>query len=248
MGLLTVARARQAQLTALRNVPAAGPGICAICKTFVGPGFRECFACRAEQPNHLDVVVPISYSEHGGRLHAMLRTYKGPPSLAQRHAALRLNAILAQFLAHHERCIAVAAGVAAFDVVATVPSSSLARELEGALRGVVARCAPVAGRLRRALLPTGLAPPSRAYDERRYVATATLLGRSLLLIDDTWARGGHAQSAAHALRRAGAERIALVVVGRHINPDWRVGDATCGQLLQALPGPFSWDTCSLHRQ
>ncbi|MCO5972770.1 hypothetical protein [Actinoallomurus soli] len=39
-------------------------------------------------------------------------------------------------------------------------------------------------------------------------------------MEDTWARGGHAQSAALALRKAGADRISVLVVARWINEDF----------------------------
>ncbi|MEH0985849.1 hypothetical protein [Micromonospora sp. CPCC 205556] len=40
-----------------------------------------------------------------------------------------------------------------------------------------------------------------------------------LVIDDTWTTGARAQSLAYALKQAGAERVAIVVLGRHVNPD-----------------------------
>jgi phosphoribosylpyrophosphate synthetase len=40
----------------------------------------------------------------------------------------------------------------------------------------------------------------------------------VLLVDDTWVSGGSAQSAAVALKTAGARRVALVVIGRHVDP------------------------------
>jgi hypothetical protein len=42
----------------------------------------------------------------------------------------------------------------------------------------------------------------------------------LLLIDNTSTTGGNPQSAAIALREAGAARIAIVVIGRHFDPDF----------------------------
>lgn len=42
----------------------------------------------------------------------------------------------------------------------------------------------------------------------------------MLLIDDTWASGGHAQSAATALHRAGAAKVSLLVAARWINEDY----------------------------
>jgi orotate phosphoribosyltransferase len=40
----------------------------------------------------------------------------------------------------------------------------------------------------------------------------------VLVIDDTWVSGGSAQSVAVALKLAGARRVAVVVLGRHVNP------------------------------
>jgi hypothetical protein len=44
-------------------------------------------------------------------------------------------------------------------------------------------------------------------------------GADVLVVDDTWVSGGSAQSAAVALKLAGARRVAIVVIGRHVNPD-----------------------------
>ena len=50
-------------------------------------------------------------------------------------------------------------------------------------------------------------------------------GENVLLIDDTWVSGGSAQSAAVALKRAGAGKVAVVVAGRHVNPADRLAGA-----------------------
>ncbi|NED11784.1 hypothetical protein [Streptomyces sp. SID9124] len=42
-----------------------------------------------------------------------------------------------------------------------------------------------------------------------------------LLVDDTWTTGNHVRSAATALKAAGARRVAVVVLGRHLNPSCR---------------------------
>ena len=44
-------------------------------------------------------------------------------------------------------------------------------------------------------------------------------GADVLVVDDTWVSGGSAQSAAVALKLAGARRVAIIVIGRHVNPD-----------------------------
>jgi hypoxanthine-guanine phosphoribosyltransferase len=40
-----------------------------------------------------------------------------------------------------------------------------------------------------------------------------------LVIDDTWTTGARAQSVAYALKTAVAKAVAIVVLGRHVNPD-----------------------------
>ncbi len=49
--------------------------------------------------------------------------------------------------------------------------------------------------------------------------SATVRGRRALLLDDTYVSGARAQSAAAALRRAGARSVVIVVVGRVLRPD-----------------------------
>jgi hypothetical protein len=112
---------------------------------------------------------------------------------------------------------------------------------------MVGWCATVRERFRRLLRATGDVPCGRAYDPRRYVCDQQLAGAAVLLVDDTWTRGGHAQAAGHALREAGAAAIALVAIGRHVQPDWDVGDGTTsGERLAELPRRFDWDSCAVH--
>jgi orotate phosphoribosyltransferase len=55
-------------------------------------------------------------------------------------------------------------------------------------------------------------------------------GAGVLLIDDTWVSGASAQSAAAALKAAGARRVALVVLGRHVDP----ADPRSAEFLRTL--------------
>lgn len=89
----------------------------------------------------------------------------------------------------------------------------------------------------------------RDFATNRFKPTVDLSGSSVLLLDDTWATGGHAQSAAYALTAAGAEKVALVVIGRHIRPEYepvKGSGETCEDLLDGLPEPFDWGTCAVH--
>jgi predicted amidophosphoribosyltransferase len=245
---LTVEEASVAYIRAMRNVlPAGTEGACRICHTFIGPEYDVCFPCR--QPNNLDVVVPITYSENLGQMHTALRSYKDGPSEGRRYALIRLTAILWRFLDAHEGCVVRAATAPEFDLVATVPSSTPeADDRRTGLRKMIGWCRPIADRYERVLRATGDAPPGRDYAPNRYVAERRIDGVNVLLIDDTWTAGGHAQSAAHALREAGAASVALVVIGRHLRPEWEVtpGGPTSGDLFDELPTPFDWARCAVH--
>jgi hypothetical protein len=88
--------------------------------------------------------------------------------------------------------------------------------------------------------------PVQARDLRpgRFRALARLTGATILLLDDTWTSGSSAQSAAIALKRAGARRVVVVTLGRHVNPR----DPTAGSLTTVLGAhPFRPDVCAVHR-
>lgn len=247
---LTVGEAAATYGRAMRNVLPAGVGICHICHTFIAPAFSLCWKC-ASQPNQFDAVVPITYSEHLGQMHTALRNYKDGVAQVRDYAAPRLASILWLFLESHEACVARAAKLrpSEFDVVTTVPSSTPERdEVRGGLRWIVGTgCGVTAQRFERVLRSSGLIVPGRDFNAGRFTATRALSGESVLLIDDTWASGGHAQSAGAALREAGAGPVATVVIGRHIRPDWEITEGvSSGDRFNELPKSFSYDTCCVH--
>ena len=245
---LGVNEASEAYERAMRNIAPAGSGICRICRTFIDPEYDTCYPCGFE-PDNLAAVVPITYSENLGQVHTALRNYKDGGSAAiRRNAAVRLAAILWRFLREHEACVARAAGVDGFDLVTIIPSSSPQRDEHSALRQLTGWIEPIGSRMRRTLEPTGKVE-ERGFDLDRFSSTTKLSGESVLLLDDTWTTGGHARSASHALLGAGATKVALAVIGRHINGDYEPvkGSGESGSdLLDALPDDFDWTTCAVH--
>ncbi len=222
--------------------PAPGAGTCATCRVPVAERAVCCASC-ARLPGILDTVLPISLSVSGGRLHGELRGYKDDPAETVRDSFTQgLAGVLSRFLSTHEACLATAAGVREFDMVTTVPSRLAdADAARSRLRTIVGRlCEATAFRYERLLAPGGHPVPARAWRPSRYRPLRSLSGSNVLLVDDTWTSGASAQAAAHALRSAGAAVVALVVIGRHVDP----GDALIAERLALLP-PFDWRLCAL---
>ncbi len=220
--------------------PRHGPGVCEVCLNLTR-GFDRCFACSII-PSQLDVVVPISYSVAHEQLHHVLAGYKRLEGFPARRYTRVLAAILWRFLARHEQCVADAAGARRFDLVTTVPSADGDRDARHPLRLIVDQLVgPTRGRHQRLLACAGVESAPRKFDPHRYLATRALDGERILLIDDTWTTGANAQSAAAALRTAGAGTVAAVVIGRHLNREWHENDVR----LRGMPRPFDWGRCAL---
>lgn len=185
-------------------------------------------------------MLPISYSVAHEYLHHTLASYKRLQGWQAEAAARQLSMILWRFLVGHEPCLAAAAGVDRFQVVATVPSSDPARDERHPLRWIVGELVgPTRARHQRLLRRSDIEVIPRRFDARRFEAVRSLAGEAVMLIDDTWTTGASAQSAAAALKAAGAGEVAAVVIGRHLNREWHDND----RHLDALP--FDWRKCAL---
>lgn len=233
---------------------AVGPRRCRVCRTFVDGDWERCWGCNRiwhELPGgfDLDVVVPITYSPALGQMHTALRGYKdawGGDTSRMNQFTVQLAAVLHRFLAHHERCVAAAAGVDAFDLVTSVPSGTVQRDDQRErLRFMLSKVSSITkSRYERILTPTDSQVPKRDYDPKRFQTCRPLAGERVLLIDDTWTTGSSAQSAACALKEAGAATVAMVVIGRHMDPDWTVGPVRTADLLDRQP-VWDWETCAV---
>jgi predicted amidophosphoribosyltransferase len=213
--------------------------VCRECFNFTR-GFDRCYAC-ASGERHLSALLPISYSLGCGHLHHVLSDYKRETGLPAARAVNELAAILTRFLVEHEDCLAGTAGVERFDVVTTVPAGDRARDDWHPLRLLVERrVPPVRSRFERLLVRSPVTVPARRFDPRRFEVTRRLDGLRVLLIDDTWTTGASAQSAAAALREAGAVAVGAVVAGRHLRRGWQDND----ERIRRGAGAFDWSRCA----
>jgi hypothetical protein len=146
--------------------------------------------------------------------------------------------VLWRFLRDHGPCVATAGGVDQFDVVTVVPSGTVLKDSRRPrLRQIVGQIGlHTAERFEQLMAPTDSTVPTHEYDAGRFQAHRRLDGETVLLIDGTWTTGASVQSAADALRVAGAAQVTVVVVGRHANRDL----SDNAERLKALPRPFDW--------
>jgi predicted amidophosphoribosyltransferase len=223
--------------------PEPGPGVCPACFNFTLESAGRCRACRASE-THLSALVPVSYAQAGGGLHRALADYKRAAEPAVPYLSEEIARLLSRFLARHERCVAMAAGVPGFDCVVVVPSSDRRRDVHHPLRRIVReRVSETLARYCDALGagPAGCTP--HAFDPRRFVARMAMDRQRVLLIDDVWTTGASAQSAAAVLREAGAETVAAVVIGRYVNGFW----GAIADRLAEMEHRFEPDACAICR-
>jgi hypothetical protein len=164
-----------------------------------------------------DAVVPIRYAVGGESLAKDLRRYKSDHVAPEEAAAAasRLRKLLDAFLTDHGHSVWAASGMPGGPtLVAVVPSG---QERLGAhpLVSVVRSCVALP-LVRLAIVPKEI--HTRGVNPGWVCIKDSVSGADVLVVDDTWVSGGSAQSVAAALKLAGARRVAIVVLGRHVNP------------------------------
>ncbi|HEX2743913.1 MAG TPA: hypothetical protein VHO07_17350 [Streptosporangiaceae bacterium] len=224
--------------------PPRDPAVCAVCAVCRGPlrpGFARCYQCGRHGllgPGLLaDAVAPISYAVKGTALAADLWRYKSwpRPSPSARTSVL---ALLLAFLHDHGPCVWRHAGMPAPGRLAVVPTGCG----RPGPHPLLELASPY---LRLPLTPLAIRPgrQGRDLDVHRFGADQTAAGADVLLIEDSWVSGASAQSAAAALKLAGARRVAIVVIGRHIDP----ADPWAGTLTARLKtASFDPSKCAVH--
>ena len=237
--LRAVVRAQQPLLSA----PQPGcAGLCAVCRGPAWRGSARCFQCelhwQCAAGSLADLVVPVAFAIKGGPHAGRLWQYKSPrvTAAAGESPAAMLRAMLLVFLRDHGACLWRAAGTARPTHVAVVPTARGrpgTHPLRALAHGYLA--CPWA-----ALTARPADEQVRDLDPERFRAVP-VRGARVLLIDDTWTTGSSAQSAAMALRAAGARSIVTVVLGRHVSV------AAADQAGIGPAGmPFRLDRCAVH--
>jgi predicted amidophosphoribosyltransferase len=244
--MLTAARYVDPNLHTYTPVPAAGPGVCAVCRSGPMPGHGVCRSCEevmGQVSYPATNVVPISLYTLNSQLWHVLRYYKDGSGPGSELFALQVAAIIARFTARHLRCVADLLGGEP-DVVTGVPSTRV--------EGRPGRH-PLQTAIRRALAPRYASLLARGSgqvdhklaDDDAFTVPRRLAGERVLVVDDTLTSGARLQSAVSALRLNGASAVGAIVVGRVIDPDW---NDNCRRIWdRARATPFTFDQCCLCR-
>lgn len=149
--------------------------------------------------------------QQAGRL---MRNYKNPyPGSAYTTVAL----LAALALRGHSRCAAslLDQPVSAWATVPSLPPKDSPHALNKIVRSLSRRGSTE-------IVLSGIANPAnpREVNGAHFTVHNPQTGGHVLLIDDTWTSGGHALSAALALRTAGAEYVSVLALARWLKIGW----------------------------
>ncbi len=193
-------------------------------------GLTRCYQCQLALSLAggllADAVAPVGYAVRGGQLATDLWQYKSDRADAA-ESGTRLRESLAAFLRGHADRVWHAAGMAAGPSAFAVVPSGQGRPGRHPLLDIARRCLPLP------VIPLSVnqaAVHARGVSADWLRVGAPVSGAGIVVVDDTWGSGGSAQSAAVALKLAGARRVAIIVLGRHVNP----ADPRSARLLAAI--------------
>ena len=217
-------------MSALPEVGAIGPGMgldcvrnvvrepwctCRVCATPV-EGYPLCWRCRAHRRTAglADLVAPICYAVDGAESGALVRNFKNHPVRRERQrCAAVITELLGAATSLHTPCLGTVVGRQVSAAVA-IPSLT-SRPGTHPIVAIVESLGLVDDvRLR----PTLDARCDRVVDAQKFAVDGGVTGQHVLVLDDVWTTGSNAQSAALALRRAGASAVSVIVAARWLNP------------------------------
>lgn len=239
--VVTVEEASDPLQPALVPVPRGGNGFCRTCHRPCST-YNVCLSChRVENTVSAPCrnVIPVSLMDKDTQLYETLKSYKGPVgSTSRRLARMRTIGLLARFLRDHGGCVAPAG----WDTVTHVPSTSGRHPGIHPIVQILSMYSPLKN-VYADLLTTGPGNIERRLGaDDGYLVRSTARDKRVLIVDDTWTTGAHAQSAASALTLAGATVVGIVPIGRLIDPNF---DGAAWWKTQRNQR-FDFDTCCAH--
>jgi len=196
------------------------PGLtCPVCSAPIGAGYPLCVSCsrHAASPHaRADRVASLIYAvKPDTQAYKLVRNYKADapgPSLLD-----TMSALLAIALLGHGACDAKLAGTS--DIGWAVVPSTQNRVRAQPLRTLLLDLAKPGYEI--SLTPTAAVSEPRSLRPENFAVTAGQRAPDhVLVIDDSWVSGGHAQSVASALKSSGVADVSIFTVARVLDPQW----------------------------
>jgi len=224
----------------LRNTMWTSPTTCSYCAGIsANPDYRDCYPCNwtyQPSPETSDKRGFVSYGwDHSQSAHVMYGCKEAVPN----RQAYRLVSIMLFYALHeHLHCSAdpVHGPPTAWATVPSLRDRGHPQALHTIASGLL-RNMPEATLTRS----DDVREPQSLRSEN-FTVRADVRGQHIVLIDDTWTTGGHAESAVAALKRAGATRVTLLILARWLDPGRGNTDAF---MKHELTWDFDPDRCPL---
>jgi hypothetical protein len=197
----------------LRNTRRLAGVTCPLCAGMPGQGWTECRDCRAMmlRDDLSDRIAFVTYGVKGQQSGHIMHGYKNPHPGPNQQVIVQM--LLGITLLRHRECFTSPSHgrPTHWAVVPSLSGRGGEHPLEVLLAPIMKQLSmqPLAA-AEQVQFPRSVRPEN--------FATPPLDGEHVLLCDDTWARGGHVQSAAGALKLAGAGYVTTLVLARWIDP------------------------------
>lgn len=239
------------------TIAAPGPGICPVCHG-PAPGTGQCSTCLTTHTHlggatcdhtffltYADGYHPDAWSQSA---HTM-RNYKADNAPERCVEDVHMLTFTETWL--HDPCIRAAESDGDWDVATYVPSTKPRPQVHpvAAVALNVSRLAlddPTRdgpGRIKRISLQSGPVHAPRVANVERFTvpdaARPDVDGKRVLLVDDTWTTGTSLQSAAAALKSAGAASVTGLCVARWLSWKWEPDAALLANVTVSPYDPFT---------
>lgn len=200
---------------------------CEVCLTPLSRvGFRICWECNQQHRSGLPLahrVIALTYSVDGQQSNLDMHRYKAPMSDERRFASdawQRLSLLVVGFGLWHAACLE---SVCRLPITGLVTVPSLRGRDPHPLAGLSVYLPSTWEQIE--LLATkrsDCAADRRSLQPAHFsiLDPAAVEGRHIVVFEDTWVRGGHAQSASAALRAAGAAEVTVLTIARRLAPSF----------------------------
>ncbi|MEE2853496.1 MAG: hypothetical protein VX424_12705 [Actinomycetota bacterium] len=200
----------------LRNILHIDGVTCSMCAQPIEQQYTMCARCLKNYSMRSDTAKLVGSMTYGMDNHQTARVMYGYKSNTPGPSHVPIVTSLAVLgIRGHHQCIERLAGAPATRW-ATVPSTRRIGT-EHRFRAILARNLNQRFEIEVAANPSILDP--REVTPSNFEIRTPPEGAHVLVVDDTWVGGGHAQSVAAALSAAGASRVSILTVARWLKPE-----------------------------